>query len=500
MNENNDALIELNTWESNVAYRHIVTGNPPRTLTDNIKKDQAAGKLIANYKKLLRNATEFCGKLELEATGVKLIDRLDQLEQLTADIKNKNVFVHISIDDDMWAPHVFESLNGKADPLTQSALIKSYLLHTLKVGSDDAGTFTAKACLEKWNALTNKFQAGTGQSVDDFLFESALSRRASASPTTDGVSRFYQDNITKKHIYGYLKRACKTKNDVRIYIDHLDTDLENVTYVLSPDTLPVAYPTNIKHALASVDLLKANYIRRPIIAACRKWGIKHSHTIALTNFLHQYFFVDVKVMERKIDSVKQKSRSVVEGITAGKSLEEILNDHGIFNPVDLDTHDQKFKEGFAKKFSNPIRTPDMAKYVFLSIERHLRPDPEISASVNEIELEHIFPRKPYMKDDGWSNTDLSDKFLDRLGNLTILTPPYNKDVANKGFLYKKGNPDTDYYCYAKSELAVNRNYLMRYNAWNEEQLLNREKLLCDIASEVWRLTRCLKRARLSAQN
>lgn len=497
MNDNKDALIKLNTHELNEAYQHIVAGNPLKTLPNNVKNDPDAARIIGNYRELLRKAKEFCAKMGLDATGVKLIKRLHTLFELTTDIKGKNVFVHITIDNDKWAPHVFESLNGKSDPLTQSALIKSYLHHKLRVdGNNDADSFA-----RKWYQITKKFQtsANTKLSMDAFLYESALSRRIYSKPDKEGLSKFYQSNIIRKYLYGYLKDACKTKNDVQAYVAHLDADVENIVYALSPDTLQQVHPASLKHALASVSLLNANYIRRPIVAACREWGIIDKETIALANWLHQYFFVEVRVLEHKIDDVKQMSRSIVEEITAKKRLRAILDNPNIFQQETIEKHDQKFESDFAEMFKKPIKTNDTAKYILVCIERHLKPNSEISIYADKIEIEHIFPKKPGREDGGWDKTDLSNEHLNRLGNLTILTPPYNKDVANKGFTDKKGSQYADYYCYAKSELKINMDHLMKYNEWNEKQLVDREKSLCGIANKVWRLRTCFDQARSLAQ-
>lgn len=496
LNDDCGALIELNTYELNQAYKHIITGNPLKTLTENVRKDPDAARIIGNYRELLRNAKEFCGKLGLDASGVKLIKRLNKLYELTTDIKAKNVFVHITIDDDAWAPHVFESLNSKNDPLAQSALIKSYLLHKLGVGSDEADSFATK-----WYQITKKFQtsANVKSSMDGFLYESALSRRIYAKPAKEDFSKFYQSDIIRKHLYGYLKRACKTKNDVQTYIGHLDTDVDNIVYALRPDMLQQSHPANLKHALASVSLLNATYIRRPIVAACREWGMRDAETIALANWLHQYFFVEVRVSEHKIDNIKQISKSVVEEITGNNRLRAILDNQDIFDQEKIETYDQEFKKKFSKMFEKPIKRLDTAKYILVCIERYLKPNSEISIYADKIELEHIFPKNPDMEKDGWVNTDLSDDFLNRLGNLTILTPPYNKHVANKGFIHKKGSTYANDYCYAKSELKINIDYLMRYNDWNVNYLVDREKSLCDIANEVWRLRSCFDQARLSAQ-
>lgn len=490
VNDSRDPLIKLNTTGTNDAYRHILACRPLSELPENIKKDPGAVRLVGNYRKLLRNAKEFCDNRGLNTSGVKLIKRLNNLEELIRDIKSKNVFVHITIENDLWAPHVFQSLNGKNDPLKPSALIKSYLHHAMGVNSDDADEFA-----KKWSVLTSKFQTSTSLSVDDLLYESALSRRTRNNDTKDGLSDFYKSNITQKHLYGHLKYSCKTKEDVLTYVEHLDADVQNIIYVFRPDTLQELHPANLKHALASVGLLNGKFIRRPIVAACRKWGIKNKQTIVLANWLHKYFFVEVKVLEHKIDVIKQISRSIVEEINSGNNLHDILDNPNIFDPTRIKEYDQEFERKFSNMFDQPIKKLDIAKYILVCIERYLKPNSEISIYADKIELEHIFPKTPDRNE--WTRTDMSTDFLNRLGNLTILTPPYNKGVANKGFLYKKGDHHTSYYCYAKSDLAVNRD-LMKYDAWNREQLIDREKSLYKISSEVWKLTRCFEKARSQA--
>ena len=488
INDNNDAWIELNTFELNAAYRHIAAGKPLKKLSENIKKDSDAARLIGNYRKLFRNAREFCARLGLENTGVKLINHLNKLFEITTDIKSKNVFIHITIEDDTWAPHVFESLNGKSKPLTPSELIKSYLLHTTRVGGGDPTSLATK-----WTQITNEFKTKTTSTIDDLLYESALSRRIQVNDEK-GFAKFYQSKITQKHLYGHLKYACKTKNDVRSYIDHLNTDVQNIIYVLRPDTLQESYPANLKHALASISLLKASYIRRPIVAACREWGIQNKHTATLANWLHQYFFVEVRVLEQKIDRIKQISSSVVERINGGETLLDILENQDIFNPTRLERYDVDFKNKFPVMFKNPIKTLDTAKYILVCIERHLSPHSEISIHAHKIELEHIFPKNPQMSDGESLGTDLSREHQDRLGNLTILTPPYNRDVANKNFLMKKGTQNVDYNCYAKSKLRINIDHLMKYDKWCERELIDRENSLCGIANDAWQLTGRLAQA------
>lgn len=494
INDNNDAWIELNTFELNTAYRHIIAGRPPKTLSENIKKDPDAARLIGNYRKLFRNAKEFCAKLGLENSGVKLINHLNKLYEIITDIKAKNVFIHITIEDDTWAPHVFESLNGKNKPLTPSELIKSYLLHTMRIGKGDATSLATK-----WTQVTNEFKTKTNSTTDDFLYESALSRRNYVNRDEKGFLKFYQSKITQKHLYGHLKYACKTKNDVLSYVDHLNADVENIIYVLRPDTLSELHPANLKHALSSVSLLRASYIRRPIVAACREWGIQNRDTAVLANWLQQYFFVEVRVLEQKIDKIKYISTTIVEKINNGECLFDILNDHEIFKPATLERYDGEFQSKFSNMFTNPIKSNDTAKYILVCIERHLSPNSEISIYADKIELEHIYPKNPSLDNGEWSKSDLSKEHLCRLGNLTILTPPYNKDVANKSFFEKKGSQYVDYNCYAKSKLKINMDYLMKYDSWNESELIDRERSLCDIANEVWRLTNCLAQARSLAR-
>lgn len=75
--------------------------------------------------------------------------------------------------------------------------------------------------------------------------------------------------------------------------------------------------------------------------------------------------------------------------------------------------------------------------------------------------------------------DNHEKYLNRIGNLTLLADEYNKAIQNKVFDYKKE-------VYKRSKLIVT-NSICQYEEWNENSIENRQKGLFEIAKEVWKV-------------
>ena len=104
---------------------------------------------------------------------------------------------------------------------------------------------------------------------------------------------------------------------------------------------------------------------------------------------------------------------------------------------------------------------------------------ENSESIN---LEHIMPKtlsedwEDYIKKQKLNYKEL----VNRVGNLTLLTGPKNKEASNKLFSVKCKK------IYSKSKLPITKE-LYKYKKWNEKTINERQKELAQIANEVWKI-------------
>jgi hypothetical protein len=98
-------------------------------------------------------------------------------------------------------------------------------------------------------------------------------------------------------------------------------------------------------------------------------------------------------------------------------------------------------------------------------------------------IEHILPQS-FVRDGKqvkyWKerfNKKSHEENLNRLGNLTLVTPPENSKLSNKGFDEKKP-------IFKESEYKISKE-VGKYNEWSEKQIEYRENILVNFALSRW---------------
>ena len=95
---------------------------------------------------------------------------------------------------------------------------------------------------------------------------------------------------------------------------------------------------------------------------------------------------------------------------------------------------------------------------------------------SKLNLEHIMPKT---KGDWQVDKETHEKYLYRLGNLTLLAEKINKGIQNKIFDSKKP-------VYERSKLTIT-NMLKDFSKWDPDSIDVRQERLYDIAIKRWPL-------------
>lgn len=417
--------------------------------------------LIKNYKILVKNLEELFDKCGLYNTDKQRIS-VRRLRKIIEDLMTKTQFAHITVKDREYTIQVFQSLNSKGQTLNQSDLVKSHVLAIVNPKK-------RQDVEERWDRILDAL--GKDEDPDEFLYESALSR--SAKMTKD---------IQKKELFKYVKKNMSTEKNVTEYIKGLKIDVNYIRNLNDPKRVNEKCH-ELKHSLYGLKQIRARYVRRPIIAACREWGLEDSKTTELITCLLKFFFVYRTICEGSIDQIKKNSKEITGMIMDGNnSLNEIfwtiLKDSRPEQPVSYVK-----PEEFIEKFLDAAYylKEDAIKYILYSFERDLILKKGMVEQVNAYELEHIFPRKATKK--YWPKRDELKRGVSRLGNITLVPPDWNKKLSNHSFKYKMENG------YKKSGIKLNKEYLQKYNDWDLKSMADREKnLINDLAKKVWDLS------------
>jgi len=156
-----------------------------------------------------------------------------------------------------------------------------------------------------------------------------------------------------------------------------------------------------------------------------------------------------------------------------KTVEELLQEVSQIVPSD-----ERFRTAFAI-----ARVPKgaIARYYLLALEKQNigREEPELVPNENEeeVNLEHVLPRRATEEDWGRFTADERKDFLHRVGNLALLQKGPNGRIGNKPFSIKKP-------ILAASDLALTKE-IGGGNEWTPADIQQRQERLARLAAATW---------------
>ena len=454
-----EPLITLNNVGDDYVFASVCTeAGMPR---QNVKPNK---QIIDNYHILLNHTGELC-KWHFDTKTPR--DAIRDIKKILNSIKKNTYFVYVEINDEDYSYQVFQSLNSKGQKLSQSDLIKSLLLNISKNDSDSIE--------DSWNKIMRSNTIK--KNPDDFLYYSMLSRTCPKSQ--DG-----SDEILKMKLYSIVKKNCKEPSAVKKYLQDLSEDLHVIEMLNRPNMVGLQnnYDRDFVHLFYGLKQINAKYFRRPIIAACREWGLSDK-TKSLIDCLLKFFFMYRTISKLDIDQIKRIAKDVTCQILDKRDLDEIL--YTILKSERLgSTIDNIDQERFMNEFKNSINDLNnpVATYILYSLEKNLGDFQDIRVNFRKYNIEHIFPNNP---NDDWANKDELRTHKNRLGNLTLLDTKWNDFLQNRSFEDKMNKGER---CYSKSDLALNKKHLTEYRKWGVKEIEDREKKLIEHAKEIWDLS------------
>ncbi len=124
------------------------------------------------------------------------------------------------------------------------------------------------------------------------------------------------------------------------------------------------------------------------------------------------------------------------------------------------------------------RNKRVVRHILFSLERRLTPcDYDFESAT--ISVEHILPEHP---GDGWDHFSEPDheKFVYRLGNMTLLHTGQNRDIGNAAYQAKLP-------VYRASDFAMTRKVAEEFDEWTPEKIESRQDWMARQATSIWRV-------------
>ena len=370
---------------------------------------------------------------------------------LSETVARQLLFILISVDDELNAYTVFETLNARGLELTTTDLLKNYLFSRVHVVAD------LKALQRRWQRLI----ATVGQArFSQFLRYHLLCE---------------QPKVRSQRLFKLVRDRTKTTADVFTLLDKLEGRAELFAAVLDPSH---GYWIELPSA-------------RPYIRELTLFRVRQMMPLLFTAW--ERFSEEDFVRVLKLVSVIAFRYSVVSGLNtnplepayhhAAKAVMDgqARTPAAVFErlkPIYPD--DAKMKQDFALLVTDTGgQWNKLTKYILARLEEDAS-DRACDPDTDPGTIEHILPENPA---DSWQESfpsELWEEAVDSLGNLTLLESAANRSLGNAAYTEKLA-------VYGQSGYALTRRILeIAPEQWTQELLDSRQRQLAERAVHVWR--------------
>ncbi|EJB74998.1 hypothetical protein HPHPA16_0689 [Helicobacter pylori Hp A-16] len=384
-------------------------------------------------------------------------ENTDKLETIFKGLK-KLMIVWIALDKGDDPQLIFESMNSKGIELTQTDLIRNYIVMETEVGKQE------DFYENYWRAMEEDFKQN--ETLFNRFVRHYLTIKTGKIPNIKKVYEAFKDYQQKEGIEiedllkdlqkycGYFcqiafkKEADKDKEDLNKALSFL-VDLE----------MDVVYPLLLElYSDYKGEVLSKDDFRRSI-ALIESYIFRRAVCGIPSSGLNKFF------------------ASFTKKIQKDEYLESIEKHFGSLTENRRFPDDDEFKEEFMRKDFYKF---ELIKYLFNRMENFNRKERE---PTDKYTIEHIMPQKlteEWERDLGQDHERIHTQYLHTIGNLTLTG--YNSEYSNKSFQEKQGMEGG----FKDSPLRLNQGLRDRgLESFGEKEIKKRASDLADWALKIW---------------
>ncbi|OCQ93177.1 hypothetical protein AMR42_12310 [Limnothrix sp. PR1529] len=426
--------IRLNANNDGFYQDYLINLRKPRNIRSFAKSNQLIWQAFDYF------SIQMSQQLGIINDGEKLVDFLTDI------VARRLLFIQINVEDELNAYTVFETLNARGLELSSTDLLKNYLFSLLR-GPDDL-----QAAQRQWQQMISTVRM---EKFPEFL-------------------RYYlsieQPWVRRERLFKMVRASVKDGYQVFDLLDRLE----------SYSSLFVALGN------AQDDFWRETPANRAYIRELELFRVKQAYPILFA--AHGKFSDADFTRLLKLISVLSFRYTVVCGLNPSE-LEKIYNQVAIaIQNSEITTPKQVFEqlrsvyvsdEKFAQDFelltvATRGQQKKLARYILWKLENDAANQEIVEESFS---IEHILPESPEQDWlDDFTDAQITDMVY-RLGNLTPLEPPLNRQIGNRPYAIKRDVYPTSAYRLTQEILA---------EEWTPNALANRQKQLAKRAVHIWR--------------
>ncbi|MDZ4908660.1 DUF262 domain-containing protein [Clostridium perfringens] len=431
----------------------------------------------AEYIEDIKNKFKNRGELEVNNTIIKAYDHIysvikneinykeefseetkksyDKLKKINEAILDKLEVVKIEVKNDVDAFLIFETLNERGLELSVVDLIKNKLFKNC-ANKDDFNQLKSK-----WREIISTIEES--DELRNFIRHYWISKH-----------NFVTTQDLFKDIKGYIG---KDYDKSKIMIDDLNKLAKYYKIFMEPSEKFIKNSALID-VLKETKKLKFNSHFPILISALEKYDFKvddqefYKVSKLCLNFLVRY----ITVLKRKPTVIEKVFGEIAREFSINKLYEKFI----------MYAKDNEFQN--ALEIIEVKQRSDATHYLLTQYEKSLHENEQwIAPERKSVTIEHILPqtiKQSEVSGQKWleifGGKDECEKYLNRLGNLTLLGPKAQSKTSNK-FFDKKQDVYKEY-----TDMLMTKE-LLEYSNWGIEEIEKRQKEMAKKFVEIFTL-------------
>ncbi|WQV34738.1 DUF262 and DUF1524 domain-containing protein [Helicobacter pylori] len=407
------------------------------------KPSETSVKIMENFKLFEEWISKNTGKLETIFKGLK-----------------KLMIVWIALEKGKDDPQlIFESMNSKGIELTQTDLIRNYIIMETETEEKQKDFYNGY-----WRAMEEDFKQN--ETLFKRFVRHYLTIKTGKIPNEKRVyeafKRYQQERgIETEILLQDLQKYCGYFCQIALKKE-ADKDLSKALSFLVDLEMDVVYPLLLELYSDYRDgvLSKQDFI--PIIALTESYICRRAVCGIPSNGLNKFFASFTKKIDKNQYLKSMKAHFLSLEKTTGKFPK-----------------DSEFKDSFITK---ELYDPKKIKKIRYFLERLENFDTKEPVNTQKCNIEHIMPQtltsEEWKGDLGENFEAIHEKYLHTIGNLTLTG--YNSEYSNKPFQEKRDMENG----FKQSSLKLNQS-LKNLESFGEKEIEERANDLADWALKIW---------------
>jgi hypothetical protein len=423
---------------------------------------------------------------------------LERLGSFLYRLKNQAIVIRLDVSEAKDAFKLFETINNRGLRLSPTDIIKNFLLGNAARFGDES----LQAARNSWAALIQHLDGTNSDAFFRYYLMALLKVRLTAAGVVPGFKKVFMSQVAEaaalpeRHLYADLDEADE---------DDADESAENPQEAL---VVKIADKVSFKDFLSRLVQSAKVYGELVLVKTSDPATNRHLRNLRMIKAVQTYGFLMYLRVGGCTDKHFRQILRLTESFVLRRHVcrERSNETEALFarlcatNPSapvqatkdayrELCPTDEKFRDEFAAT-NFTANVIDRARYCLEQIERskHGAYDELQVLGAEDVHVEHIMPQKiknKRVKDEfgdwvaylGEKAEAQHQKYVSRIGNLTIFSGTLNIGASNNPFQKKKQ-------AYKESSIKLTQD-LLKMSQFKFKNVEQRSKDLADIAVSIW---------------